>query len=173
MALTDDEILSAAGRVRAAKRRQVVKACAVCGTPFVGIAQRRYCSDACRVRASRRRVGGTDGDRRPPALATGGAMATTEATAVTTENVPRRTDDDPIRALLRAQGHLDDEHEPPPAPRGESEPLIDYLERVSDYVTGGRILTESSAELLRQAREERDAQLLVATGLDPDPVDEE
>ena len=58
MAMTDEEILSAAARLRAAKRRRVAKTCEVCGTPFEGIAQRRYCSDACRVRASRARRGG-------------------------------------------------------------------------------------------------------------------
>ena len=98
-------------------------------------------------------------------------MAASEATA--TGTVPRQTDNDPIRALLRAQGRLDDEHEPRPAPRGESEPLVAYLERIGDYVTGGRVFSDSSAELLRQAREERDAQLLRAIGLEPDAVDEE
>jgi len=58
MTMTDEEILSAAAKLRAARRRRVAKRCEVCGTPFEGIAQRRYCSDACRVRASRARHGG-------------------------------------------------------------------------------------------------------------------
>ena len=57
MAMTDEEILSAAARIRAARRRRVAKTCEVCGAPFLGVAQRRYCSDGCRVKASRQRRG--------------------------------------------------------------------------------------------------------------------
>jgi hypothetical protein len=55
MAMTDEEILRAAARIRAAKRRKTTKRCAVCGTEFEGIATKRYCSDRCRVQASRER----------------------------------------------------------------------------------------------------------------------
>lgn len=53
MTMTNEEILSAAARLRAARRRRTARQCDVCGTSFEGIAQRRYCSDACRVRAAR------------------------------------------------------------------------------------------------------------------------
>ncbi len=71
----------------------------------------------------------------------------------------RQAGEDPIRALLRARGYLDDEDREPPAPRGEDEPLMDYLERVSAYIMRGRVFTDNSADLLREAREERTAQL--------------
>jgi len=54
--MTNDEILSAAARLRAARRRRTVRQCDVCGTSFEGIVQRRYCSDACRVKAARLRA---------------------------------------------------------------------------------------------------------------------
>jgi predicted nucleic acid-binding Zn ribbon protein len=40
-----------AARQLASQRRQVVGKCTVCGQPFTGTTKRRYCSEACRVRA--------------------------------------------------------------------------------------------------------------------------
>jgi len=57
MVMTDDEILRAAARIRAAQRRKTTKSCPVCETEFEGIATKRYCSDRCRVQASRAREG--------------------------------------------------------------------------------------------------------------------
>jgi hypothetical protein len=54
--MTEEEILSAAGRIRASKRRRVVKPCERCGKEFEGLTQAKYCSDACRVAASRART---------------------------------------------------------------------------------------------------------------------
>jgi hypothetical protein len=53
MATTEEEILSHAARIQASRRRRQLKHCEVCGEPFEGIAQRRYCSDRCRMRAAR------------------------------------------------------------------------------------------------------------------------
>ena len=43
------------GRALAARRRRVVKTCAVCGTRIEGIGKRLYCSPACTTRAYYRR----------------------------------------------------------------------------------------------------------------------
>lgn len=53
MTTTAEEILSQAARIRAGRRQRLRKRCEVCGTPFEGIAQRRFCSDRCRMRAAR------------------------------------------------------------------------------------------------------------------------
>jgi hypothetical protein len=47
----------------------------------------------------------------------------------------------------------------PPVPRGENESLVDYFERISDFVMHGRVFTDDSTDLLRQSREERAAEL--------------
>lgn len=53
MTTTEEAILSQAARIRAGRRKRLLKHCEVCGQPFEGIAQRRYCSDRCRMRAAR------------------------------------------------------------------------------------------------------------------------
>ena len=58
MVMTDEEILRAAARIRAAQRRRSTKRCPVCGAEFEGIATKRYCSDRCRVQAARERETG-------------------------------------------------------------------------------------------------------------------
>jgi hypothetical protein len=51
----DPDVLRAAGREFAERRRVVVSQCIVCGTEMRAIQVRRYCSDACRARAYRKR----------------------------------------------------------------------------------------------------------------------
>jgi predicted RNA-binding Zn-ribbon protein involved in translation (DUF1610 family) len=46
---------SAAGRALAAKRKVVVRQCAVCGKEIVGIGRKAYCGNTCIVKAYRRR----------------------------------------------------------------------------------------------------------------------
>src|SRR5690242_18667335 len=53
--MSEDEILREAARIRAGRRLRVAKTCARCGNAFVGIAQAKYCSDACRMAAARNR----------------------------------------------------------------------------------------------------------------------
>ena len=246
MTMTDEEIVSAAARLRAAKRRRVARTCDVCGTPFEGIAQRRYCSDACRVRASRARQGrGTisiqeepppkpRGEKEPPVdnleqvdtylmqgrvftdssaelvqerrmertlelmRATGaseeeleheraewerdeertlGRASVEQAEPMTTVNETDLTadgvqpmDDDPIRALLRERGFVKAEPEPPLAPRADSESSVEYLDRVRAYLMQGRVVTDSSADIIRASREERTNELVRAAGLEPETV---
>lgn len=52
--MSDTDIRETARRL-AERRRREEKACAHCGKSIVGIATRRYCSDSCRVMASRKR----------------------------------------------------------------------------------------------------------------------
>ena len=246
MAMTDEEILSAAGRLRAAKRRRVAKTCLVCGTPFEGVAQRRYCSAACRVRASRQRedramaeeraeddglslapvirpslrdavtrsstVGGTEThgasavrweEEDDAALAPRGAAESLddylERTAAYLAGGPlpaprgdigpgddrfwwprplpgEEDDDDSVTVvregremrtaqLMRAIGMDDELDIEPPAPRGERESLLDYLERVSAFLMGGEVFEDDSAKLVRQSRRERTLELERASGL--------
>jgi predicted nucleic acid-binding Zn ribbon protein len=245
MAMTDEEILSAAGRLRAAKRRRVAKTCPVCGTPFEGVAQRRYCSAACRVRASRGRedeamaqewakeIGVATASATRPALrdavsassAVAGA-ATNGASVARWEDgnaplaprgaaeslddylaraaaylasggalvprgdidpgvgrfwwprpMPGEEDDDDSLTLIRegremrtaqlerAIGTANELDIEPPAPRGEGEPLLDYLERVSAFLMAGEVFEDDSAKLVRQSRRERTLELERATGL--------
>ena len=42
-------------RALAARRRRTERQCVVCGRTIKGVAMRRYCSDACRSKAYRRR----------------------------------------------------------------------------------------------------------------------
>ena len=61
--MTDDQLREAArefGRRNAARRRIVERTCEVCGQPTSGTLKRRYCSNACRNRASRQRRAATD-----------------------------------------------------------------------------------------------------------------
>ncbi len=51
-------------RALAARRKRVTRRCEICGTEFTGVTTRRYCSAACRLRASRQRRGHlVDGSR--------------------------------------------------------------------------------------------------------------
>ena len=55
--LDERALFREAGRRAAAKRRRdVLSTCDVCGTPTVGTTKRHYCSDACRMKAYRRRL---------------------------------------------------------------------------------------------------------------------
>ena len=68
MAMTDEEIASAAARRSAAMRKRETKACAECGAEFEGLSRARYCSDLCRVRAGRVRAIALTGDREERAV---------------------------------------------------------------------------------------------------------
>jgi hypothetical protein len=56
----------AAARTLAARRRRATRECKVCGNEFTGIATRRYCSAACRLRASRANKARTEQMGRKP-----------------------------------------------------------------------------------------------------------
>jgi len=51
----DRELLRRIGRESAARRRVVAGNCMICGAEIRGLATRRYCSAACRVKAHRER----------------------------------------------------------------------------------------------------------------------
>jgi len=56
-----DEI-QRAGALIAAQRKQITRPCAVCGAVVTGTAKRRYCSNACKLRAARERKRGAQSD---------------------------------------------------------------------------------------------------------------
>lgn len=74
-------------------------------------------------------------------------------------------DEDAILAVSRAGGGSEDEEADRPTPRGEDEPLLEYLERVSTFLRGDRVVTEDSAEVIRRSRQERTMQLERAIGM--------
>lgn len=137
MAMTDKEIMSAAARLRAAKRRTSEKACAVCGTSFEGIATRRFCSDRCRVRAAREVGGDAAGSER---------------------EIPGAHED---AGLIAARRELDRVG----MDRRSGEGISAYFERVRAYICQGRVLDDST-ELIRQSRIERTNDLMRAGGHD-------
>ena len=53
MAMSEEEILREAARIQASRRKRTAKTCQRCGTDFIGVAQAKYCSDACRMAAAR------------------------------------------------------------------------------------------------------------------------
>ena len=53
MAMSEEEILREAARIQASRRKRVAKTCQRCGRDFIGVAQAKYCSDACRMAAAR------------------------------------------------------------------------------------------------------------------------
>ena len=55
MAMSEEDILREAARIQAGRRKRVAKTCLRCGRDFIGVAQARYCSDACRMAAARER----------------------------------------------------------------------------------------------------------------------
>lgn len=154
----------------------MAKACEVCGTPFEGIAQRRYCSDACRVRASRRGQGAAADDRgavaTPPVeerrdveAVRAGPMAITERPDRTGKSLVReRMRDHETGVSLRSSS---ERTVPPPAgsaaaepPRRDGEAVIDYFARIRRAMTGGRTMADDSTEILRRERERRTEELL-------------
>ncbi len=65
-----------AGQRLARRRRQVTAACEACGAKITGLVTRRYCGNACRLRASRqRRRGSLDGALPPIILRLNAAAA--------------------------------------------------------------------------------------------------
>lgn len=53
--MNEQDLMSAAARLSAARRRRVQTTCAVCGREMEGTVRRRYCSAACKLRAVRQR----------------------------------------------------------------------------------------------------------------------
>lgn len=53
MEMSEEEILREAERIRARRGLRIARECASCGNSFLGNAQERYCSDACRMAAAR------------------------------------------------------------------------------------------------------------------------
>lgn len=54
--MTTDLTPTELARALAARRQTVAGACAVCGTPFVGLRRRKYCSERCKQAAKNARA---------------------------------------------------------------------------------------------------------------------
>ena len=149
MALSEEEILREAGRIRARRRLRVAKTCAVCGKPFEGIAQARYCSDACRMAAARER---------------NAARAETEpADDVAQEaiRIAERLRDDIIRYRTDAiaRGEMDPSTLPLTPREEEANAAIGRVRARAKAIYERVGLLDDSTELIRQARLERTRQL--------------
>jgi hypothetical protein len=143
MVTTEEGILSEAARIRASRRRRFVKHCEVCGKPFEGIVQRRFCSDRCRMRAAR-----------------GRASAPTAEIESVVLPVPREGEsfrDFIVRTRAEdvARGEIDGN---PAELTPDQEEQIAAIERIwrrqQDFLSRHGPL-EDSTELIRQDREER------------------
>ncbi|MGH2561355.1 MAG: hypothetical protein ACRDJH_20005 [Thermomicrobiales bacterium] len=148
MAMTNDEILREAARLRAARRLRTVKQCEVCGASFEGIRQRRYCSDRCRVAASRLRQRIQEG----------------EMTDDLAERVRKRTDE--IMASVDRWSEAEGEERLPDGQLSEEATAARERARqtVEDFVTLGERISrgrvfDDSTELLRREREARSRHL--------------
>ncbi len=135
--MTDEEILKAAARIRAARRRKTTKTCAVCGTEFEGIATKRYCSDRCRVQASRERA---------------------EDTIVSNPSPPETQEDHGPAAARHELAKVGMD-------RREGEDIVSYFDRVRAHISQGRVFDDST-EIIRQSRIERTNDLMRALGWD-------
>ena len=52
--MTEQALVSEAGKILASKRKQASGTCDSCGAPYTGLAKRRYCSVKCLNRESQR-----------------------------------------------------------------------------------------------------------------------
>jgi hypothetical protein len=143
MVTKEEEILSEAARIRARRRRRFVKRCEVCGEPFEGIAQRRYCSDRCRMRAARK-------------------QATAPSAAIERIVLPAPREGESFRAFFMrtraeeiARGEIEGD---PVVLTPEQEEEVAAIERIwrrqQDFLSRHGPLDDST-ELIRRDREER------------------
>jgi len=148
MALSDDEILREAGRIRARRRLRVAKTCAVCGKPFEGIAQARYCSDACRMAAARERKARHDVDP-------------DDIVYIEPHRPGESTRDYIIRGRREAieRGEMSPDKAELSAWDEEQIALIDEMEADRDELFREHGLFDDSTEIIRRSREERSKQL--------------
>jgi hypothetical protein len=148
MAMTEEEILSEAARIRASRRRRVERTCGHCGTKYEGLVHSRYCSDRCRVAASRQRR----------------QLQENEMTDDFTERVRKKTDEIMERATRWLEidgverlpnGELSQETL---AARERARATVEDLVGFSERISRGRTFDDST-EILRREREERSCHL--------------
>ena len=139
----EEEILRQAARIRANRRRRLRKQCAVCGQPFEGIAQRRYCSDRCRMRASR-------------------GQSTAPKTEIESTVLPGRRDGESFRDFVMRvrseRASSDDDLRSPSAFSAEQDEQIAAIDRIlqrAERVRREHGLLDDSTEILRREREAR------------------
>lgn len=134
MAMSDEEILREAGRIRANRRLRVAKTCARCGKPFEGLARAKYCSDACRMAAGRESSHSQTSTRQEPFVIQG------RLPGESTRDYFIRTADRPLTS--------------------EDEEFVAALERIAVIWSKVEGPLEDSLEIIHQAREDRLKQLL-------------
>jgi hypothetical protein len=146
MTTTDEDILRQAARIRAGRRRRLQKQCEVCGTPFEGIAQRRYCSDRCRMRAARGQV--------TPAVKVERIILPGPRDGETFREFFTRTRADGI-----ARGEIDGDPAQLPPEQEEQVAILDRIWRRQQEFLRRHGPLDDSTELIRRDREERSRQL--------------
>lgn len=157
MAMSEDEILREAARIRAGRRLRTVKPCAQCGTPFEGIAQARYCSDACRMQAARDRKAEQD------AKHTERDEAWLTTVRLTPDSLPGEHYRDTI-ARMRAEdvaagSRFPEEAAITPEEEERFAALQRILERAERNALRYGCSSTDSADFIHQAREERSRQM--------------
>jgi hypothetical protein len=136
---------------------RTVKPCARCGRPFEGIAQARYCSDACRMQAARDR---NEAARDAVDAATDAAWLS--SVRLTPDSLPGEPYRDMI-ARLRAEDVAAGKLSPERATiTPEEEERFAAIQRIYERAERHARRSESaridSTEIIRQAREERSRQ---------------
>lgn len=151
MAVTEDEILSQAARIRAGRRRRVTKQCEVCGTAFEGLVQRRFCSDRCRMRAAR---------------------AQSAAPAVKRVLLPGQREGESWRSFFMrtraeeiARGELEGDPETLTPWQEEQLVAMEQIFRRQEAFLNEHGPVEDSTELIRASRVERTAAVMRAAGI--------
>jgi hypothetical protein len=155
MAMTEEEILREAARIQAARRRRVERRCEHCGTSYEGLTHSRYCSDRCRVAASR--------ERRTTPVST---KTWDEKDLPAPQGKDESLDDYFARMRERTKQYWAPNPVPPEVERQTE--AFERLLRTSERIMAGRVFEEDSTEILRQSREERTAELMRALGWESD-----
>lgn len=145
MAMTDEEILREAARIQAARRRRVERTCAHCGTTYEGLVHSRYCSDRCRVAASRQ--------RRTAARPT---KTWDEKDLPEPQREDESLDDYFARLRERAKQRWAPNPVPPEVERDMA--AVERLFRTSERIMRGRVFDDST-EIVRREREARSEHL--------------
>ena len=148
MAMSEEEILREAGRIRANRRLRVAKNCERCGKSFGGLARAKYCSDACRMAAARER------HARP--------APEPEHVVYIEGKLPGESERDYIarmRAKLVAQGKMTPEQAVITAEDERRIAAIEAMDRFRQELFERHGRLDDSTELIREMREERSENL--------------
>lgn len=140
--MNEHDILHEAARLQAARRRRVTRTCDVCGKMYEGLVHRRYCSDRCRVEASRQRLA--------------------QRRQTISDRINRSEDADWVmmiaERLHKQQQDLGNESRSAQevvAAQDDARETVNKLIEIRDQIMGRRVLLDDSTEILRREREAR------------------